>query len=225
MRRRVTGHVAVVALLAGLAIWMMGRVWLGGHPTSTVLCQCGDPAQSVWFMAWVPWAISHGHNPLFTTRILAGQGGANLLQSTSYLLQSFVLSPVTWLFGPTASFNLAETMAPVLSGWSMYVAAGRVASRFVPRAAAAVLWAFSPFVVEAETYGHLNFSWLFFPPLVFYLLHRLLSEDRLSPLLVGTALGLLVVIQFFSGTEPLLITALAAGLGLLVALCLAPKAA
>ncbi len=105
---------------------MFSRVWVTGNPTSTVLCQCGDPGQAVWFMAWVPYAITHGHNPLFTTRMLSGQGGANLLESTSYLLPSFLLAPVTWLFGATVSFNAAETIAPVLSGWAMYLAAGRV---------------------------------------------------------------------------------------------------
>ncbi|MGO9198316.1 MAG: hypothetical protein ACLQK4_14455 [Acidimicrobiales bacterium] len=211
--------------MLGLSFWMFSRVWVTGNPTSTVLCQCGDPGQAVWFMAWVPYAITHGHNPLFTTRMLSGQGGANLLESTSYLLPSFLLAPVTWLFGATVSFNAAETIAPVLSGWAMYLAAGRVSSRWLPRAAAAVLWGFAPQIVGAEIFGHLNYGWAFFPPLAFLGLHELVAGKRLKPVTIGVLLGLLVVAQFLSGTEPLLITSLVAAAGLACALVIAPKAA
>jgi hypothetical protein len=225
LRWRVAGHVTVVATLLGLSVACFSRVWLSGHPSSTVLCQCGDPGQAVWFMSWVPWAIAHGHNPLFTTRMLAGQGGANLLESTSYLLQSFLLAPVTWLFGATASFNVAETLAPVLSGWAMYWASGRVATRFVARGAAAVFYGFSPFLLGSEAFGHLNFSWLWYPPLLFLALHEIVAGRRLRPALAGLLLGLLVVAEFFTGTEPLLLATLTAAVGLLVALALWPKVA
>jgi hypothetical protein len=204
---------------------MFARVWVTGDPTSTVLCQCGDPGQAVWFMAWVPYALTHAHNPLFTTRMLSGQGGANLLQSTSYLLPSFLLSPITWLFGATASFNVAETIAPILSGWAMYLAAGRVTTRWLPRAAAAVFWAFSPHIVGSEIYGHLNFTWMYFPPLLFLCVYELVVGKRLKPVTTGVLLGALVVAQFFTGTEPLLTTTMVAAVGLACALAMAPKTA
>jgi hypothetical protein len=204
---------------------MFARVWISGHPSGTIICQCGDPGQAVWFMAWVPYAISHLHDPLFTTRMLAGQGGANLLQSTSYLLPSFLLSPVTWLFGPTASFNVAETLGPVLSGWAMYVAAGRLSSRWLVRAVAAVSYGFCPFLIGSVTYGHLNFVWLYFPPLLFAACQEIFVGRRFRPWSVGSLLGLLVVAQFFTGTEPLLITVFAASLGLLLGFVVAPRTA
>ncbi len=176
-------------------------------------------------MAWVPYAITHAHNPLFTNRMISGQGGANLLESTSYLLPSFLLSPITWLFGATASFNVAETIAPILSGWAMYLATVRLTTRWLPRAAAAVFWAFSPHIVGSEVYGHLNFTWMYFPPLFFLCVYELAAGKRLKPVTIGPLLGVLVVAQFFTGTEPLLITTIVATVGLACALAMAPKAA
>ncbi len=215
----------MLALLVGLSIAVFSRVWLTGDPARTVMCPCGDTGQAVWFMAWVPYALGHLQNPLFTNRLFAGQGGADLLASTSYLLPSFLLSPVTALFGATASFNVAETAAPVLSGWAMYLASGRLSSRWVPRAAGGLLYGFSPFLVQAETQGHLNQSWLFFPPLLFLALHEILVGRRRSTVVAGSLLGVLVAAEYFTGAEPLAMTVLGASAGLLVALVLAPRAA
>lgn len=215
----------MLVVLLGLSFFAWARAWTGGHPSSTLLCQCGDPGQAVWFMAWVPYAIAHGHNPLFTTAMLANEGGANLLQSTSYLLPSFLLAPVTWLFGATVAFNVVSLLTPVVSGYAMFLALHRVAQAWVAQAAGALLWGLSPFDFAEAIFGHLNLSLLFFPPLLFMLLLDLAADDRRDPRLVGVLLGLLVVAQFFAGTEQLAITAVAAAAGLLVAAALAPRAA
>lgn len=225
MARRAGPHALVVTLLLVLAIWEFWAVWGEGSGSSTVLCQCGDPGQAVWFMAWVPWAIAHGHNPFYSDVIYSGKGGINLLQSTSYMLPSFVLTPVTWLFGPTASFNLAETLAPVLSGWCMFAAVRRVSRRLAGQVVAALLWGFSPVMWGAQIYGHLNFAVLFFPPLVFALLFDLFAASRRSPQRIGIELGLLTVAEFFTGTEALAVTACAAVIGCVTAVVLAPRGA
>jgi hypothetical protein len=222
--RRLVPHAAVIGVLLVISLAAWAHVWITGSPTSTVLCQCGDPGQAVWFMAWVPYAISHGHNPLFTTAMLANQGGANLLQSTSYLLPSFVLAPVTWLFGPTAAFNVAVLLAPVLSGWCMWLALGRLSRRWGARAAGAVLWGFSPFMFSHEIYGHLSLTVLFFPPLLFALLYDLLADDGRDPRVIGLLIGLLTTAQFFTGTETLAITTITTLIALVAAATLAPKA-
>ncbi|HEV8063319.1 MAG TPA: hypothetical protein VGP46_00750, partial [Acidimicrobiales bacterium] len=188
-----------------------------------MLCSCGDPGQTVWFLEWVPWALGHGHNPFLTQSMFAGQGGANLLESTSYLLQSFLLSPVTVAFGPTAAFNVSLALAPVVSGWCMFLASRRLASSWLAQAAAAVLWGYSPFVISSEIFGHLDLTLLFFPPLLFVCLFELCGSDRRSPRVVGLWLGLLVVAQFFAGTELLALTTLMAVVGLVVAAALNPR--
>src|ERR1700691_2755584 len=75
---RSTGlHLGVLALLLLLAVLAWWRVWVTGHPTSTITCACGDPSQELWLFAWFPYALSHGINPLFTHLLEAGQGGGN----------------------------------------------------------------------------------------------------------------------------------------------------
>ncbi len=218
-------HAGVLAILLALGIALMWGAWGTGHPTSSVLCGCGDPGQTVWFLEWVPWALGHGHNPLLTETMFAGQGGANLLESTSYLLQSFVLSPVTAAFGPTAAFNVSLTLAPVVSGWCMFLASRRLTSSWLAQVAAAVLWGFSPFVISSESFGHLDLAVLFFPPLLFVCLFDLCATDRRSPRVIGIWLGLLVVAQFFAGTELLAVTILMAVVGLVVTAALNPRRA
>jgi hypothetical protein len=218
-------HLAIVLLLLGLSVAMFWHVWGVGHPSMTVLCPCGDPGQAVWFLAWVPWAVTHGHNPLFTNEIFAGQGGANLLESTSYLLAAFVMAPLTWLAGPTVSFNVIETLAPVLSGWCFFLAARRVTPSWTAAAAGSLLWGFSPFALSSLDFGHINFGLLFFPPLAFLICFELVGSDRHRPALLGLGLGLLLVAQFFAGTEPLAISAVTGLVAMVMAGLLAPKTA
>jgi hypothetical protein len=218
-------HVGVVAglLLVSVAAWW--RVWLAGHPASTFTCQCGDPSQALWFLSWTPWAVLHGHNPFFTNAVFAGQGGANMLANTSWLLPSTVLAPITLWFGPIAAFNVAVTVAPVLSGWSLFLASRRVTT-FVPgQCLAAVLYGFSPFLVWNDPYGHFNFTLLLFPPLAFLLLHDLLVTHRHRPALVGVGLGLLAVAQFFVGTEYLAMSIVLGVVVLVGAWAMAPREA
>jgi hypothetical protein len=218
-------HLAIVLLLLGLSVAMFWHVWGVGHPSMTVLCPCGDPGQAVWFLAWVPWAVVHGHNPLFTNAIFSGQGGANLLESTSYLLAAFVMAPLTWLAGPTVSFNVIETLAPVLSGWCFFVAARRVTPSWTAATAGSLLWGFSPFALSSLDFGHINFGLLFFPPLAFLICFELVGSDRHRPALLGLGLGLLVIAQFFAGTEPLAISALTGLVAMVTAGLLAPRTA
>lgn len=52
-------------------------------------------------------------------------------------------------------------------------------------------------------FGHFNLTWLFFPPLAYYLLRRILLDEG-SAARPGLALGALVVVQYFTSTEVLL---------------------
>ncbi len=218
-------HVAVFAgfVLIGVVLWW--RVWITGHPTTTITCQCGDPSQELWFLAWTPWALVHGHNPFLTNVIFAGRGGANMMVNTSWMLPSIILAPITWLFGPIASFNLAATVAPAISGWCFFLAARKVTT-FVPgQILGGLLFGFSPFVLQNDPFGHLDFTLLFFAPLVFILLYDLLISHQHRPERLGILLGALVVAQFFTSTEFLAICGLMAVVAMVIAAVLAPHSA
>ncbi len=210
-------HAAVIGGLLAISVIMWWRVWVTGHPTSTITCLCGDESGTLEILAWTPWALAHGHNPFLSNAIFAGQGGANMLTNTTWIAGSMLFSPVTWLFGPIATFNVVVTLAPVASGWCCFLAV-RQFSRFVPgQIVAAFLYGFSPIIVTLEPVGHLAQIWLIYPPLAFLCLYDLCVTQRHRPSRVGLWLGLLTVVQFFISTEVLAISFFVGGIGMVVA--------
>ena len=104
--------------------------------------------------------------------------GVNLLSNTSVLAIGVVLAPVTWLFGPVASLNVALTLAPVLSALSMYLLLQRWV-RWRPAAfIGGLLYGFCPFILVSLDDAHLMLGMAFVPPLIVYCLDELLIRQR-----------------------------------------------
>jgi hypothetical protein len=204
-----------------VAVVLWAHVWIGGNPAHAITCNCGDTVQEVWWFEWLPWAVTHGHNPLLTNAIWARFGGVNVLSNTSWLAPAALLSPITLLFGPVASFNVANLLAPVVSGWAAFALAGRISSRTATRLVAGGLYAFSPFIVRNTVLGHLDLTLTAYLPLVLLLGLRLLSREA-RPVLTGLSLGLLTVLEFFTSLEVLALTAVTGALCVLGVLILRP---
>ena len=119
---------------------------------------------------------------------------------------------MTLLFGPVASFNVANLLAPVVSGWATFTLAGHVSRRTGARLVAGALYAFSPFVLRNTVLGHIDLTITPYLPLVLLLGIGLLRRGA-RPVCSGVVLGVLTVLQFFTGLEVLAITAVTAGLG------------
>ena len=220
-------HGAVIGGLLAVSMLLWSRIWITGHPTSTLTCGCGDISEELWYVAWTPWAIAHGHNPLLSNAIFAGQGGVNMLANTTWMAFGALFAPVTWLFGPVATLNVGLILAPVVSGWCCFLALRKV-TRFVPgQVAAAALYGLSPNVIGANgvMVAHLFMAWAFFPPLLFLCLYDLFVERRHRPALVGVALGALVALQFFTSTEVLALVGVMTAIALFAAVLVAPRAA
>jgi hypothetical protein len=215
-------HLGLISALLAVSVALWWRVWLAGDPGATITCQCGDPAQYLWFIAWVPWSLGHLHDPFLSQAIYAGQGGSNTLE-ISDLLPPLVVSPVTVLFGPVAAFNVLVTVVPVVNGWSMFVLLRKVTTFLPGQLIACLLYGFSPFVLHDLPYGHFNIDLLYFPPLVLWCGYDLLVARRHSPPKVGLLLGALVVAQFFTGSELLAMSAVIGASGVVIALVVAPR--
>ena len=208
-------------LLAGviyslISLYLWSNVWLK-HPTSTAICGCGDTAKFTWFFGWVAHALNHGLNPFFST-YLYHPHGVNLLADTSSTAVAFVLTPITWTFGPVASLNLALTFSPVLSGLAMFALLRRWCSWTPAAFVGGLVYAFSPFAIVVSASGWVDFTFVAIPPLCVICVDILLFDPRRRAIPTGVVLGLLVTIQFFVGTEVLLMTVLfiAGGLVLLL---------
>ena len=213
-RWRVLLLAAAGYLLLSLFVWW--DVW-SGHPTSTTTCGCGDSALFLWFLEWPAHALTHGLDP-FYSNAMSYPGGVNLLDNTSELAIGVVLAPVTWAFGPVATLNVALTLAPALSALTMFVLLRRWVTWSPAAFVGGLLYGFSPFVVVSLTDAHLMIGMAPVPPLVVLCLDELLFRQRRRPVVVGVVLGLLVAVQFFVGTELLVIMAISAAIGVLLIL-------
>ena len=208
----------VIYALGSVVMWW--QVW-SGHPASTMTCACGDPPSFVWFLAWPAYAISHGHSLFFATR-LHYPTGINLLDNTSVLALGVVLAPVTWLFGPIATLNVALTATPVLTGLSAYAVLRRGLGLGRPAAILGGLaFGFSPFMLRNEAANHLQTSFLALVPLIFWCCYELAVAQRGRWWRWGALLGVLVAVQFFVGTDILLITAMTVAIALALGLAVA----
>ncbi len=204
-------HLVAIATYLAVALVLWSHVWFGGNPAHSITCNCGDTVQQVWWFEWLPWAVTHGHDPFLTNAMWSRLGGVNVLSNTSWLAPAAVLSPVTLLFGPVASFNAANLLAPVLSGWAAFALAGRFSRLAGARIIAGGLYAFSPFVLRNTVLGHLDLTLTAYLPLVLLVGLRLLSREA-RPVGTGLLLGALTIAEFFTSLEVLAITAVTAGL-------------
>jgi hypothetical protein len=196
-------------LVLGVALWW--NAW--SHPTSTTTCACGDSALFLWFLEWPAYAIAHGHNLFYSTSLFHPQG-VNLLSNTSELAIGVPLAPVTWIFGPVATLNVASTLTPVLNAFAAFWLLRRWV-RWSPAAfIGGLFYGFSPFVIIALSGAHLMVAVLFVAPLVIACLDELIMRQQRRPARVGVVLALLVVIQFFLSTEMLVLMAVMVVVGL-----------
>jgi hypothetical protein len=184
-----------------LAVFVWWNVW-SSHPTSTTTCGCGDSSLFIWFLEWPAHALSHGLNPLYSTALFYPHG-VNLLANTSELAFGVVLTPVTWLFGPVATLNVALTLSPVLSALAMFVLLRRWVTWMPAAFVGGLFYGFSPLILVSLTDGHLMIGMAAVPPLVVACLDELLLRQRREPIGTGVVLGLLVTVQFFIGSEVL----------------------
>jgi len=210
-RHRWGSLVAGAAAYLGLAVALWWNVW-SGHPTSTTTCGCGDSSLFTWFLEWPAYALSHGLNPLYST-YLFHPTGVNLLSNTAEVGLGIVLAPVSWLFGPIATLNVALTVSPFLSALAMYVLLRRWVAWSPAAFVGGLLYGFSPFVVVSLTDAHLMLGFAAVPPLLVLCLDELLVRQQWRPWVTGLAIGGLALVQLSVGTELLVITAIAAAVG------------
>ncbi len=197
-----------------LSLFVWSNVW-SSHPSSITTCGCGDASMFTWFLEWPAYALSHGMSPLHSTA-MGYPGGVNLLASTSNLAIGILLAPVTWLFGPVTTLNVALTISPVLSALAMFILVRRWVSWMPAAFFGGLFYGFSPFILVNLSNAWLLLGMAAVPPLIVACLDELLIRQRRHPALVGLVLALLIALQFFLSTEMLLIVAICSLIGVVV---------
>lgn len=207
------GALALYAALAVVA-YLPTFPLTGSH---TQGCTCGDTGQQVWFLAWVPFSLTHGHSLFYSNYILL-PAGVNLMDNTAMTLLGVIAAPVTVLFGPVAAYNLVLRAGFTLSALAMFVVVRRLARWWPAALVAGLLYGFSPFMVgQGLSHEFLVFAPI--PPLVLGILAEVLGRARWPAWRTGLALGVLFGAQFLIASETFLMMLLFAVAGAVLALC------
>ncbi len=200
------------AVIGSGALW--GRLWVTS-PTTSGVCGCGDPSLFQWFLAWPAHAITTGHSLVFS-RDLFHPSGINLLANTSVLALGVPLSPVTWLFGPVLTENVALLLAVPVAVVGMDLFLRRVTTSRLARIVLSAFYGFSPFVLASLTESHLMTAWIGVLPLLALGVLDAVAHDRRRARRGQVLLTAALVVQFFLSTELFLLCFLVAAIVLVL---------
>ncbi len=208
---------AVVGLIANLPTYP----W---DPNRIATCACSgakDPAQTIWFLAWTPFALLHGHN-FYVTTWINFPVGVNLAQNTIMPLLGLLTTPITLASNAVASENVLRWLAFPLSASAMYYVVARI-SHYRPAAfVAGAFYAFSPYMV-AESSTHLNLAFEPLPPLIFLCVYEIAARSVRSVVVWGVLLGLFATAQFYVSPEVLATTTISGAIALAILAAFHPK--
>lgn len=165
-----------------------------------------DAIEQIWWLAWTAYALPHAHN-VFLAQWQNYPAGENFGVNGSMLTLGVLLMPITKLFGPVVTWNVALRLAVALSASSMCLVLRRWTTWWPAAFVGGLLYGFSGY---AAYYGNALLFLIFvpLPPVIFLLLHEILVRQRWRPGRTGALLGAVCVVQFFIWVEILASTLL-----------------
>jgi hypothetical protein len=201
--RRKAGLLAFVGYVA-VGMVLTASAW--SDPTRRWVGQPGDPMKFMDFLAWYPFALGHGLNPLLDTFVNLPRG-SNMMWDTTMPFVALVLWPVTVTFGAILGFNVALTGALVLDGWCSYLWLRRHVMSAGAAWLAGLAVLFGPYV-SARLHGHLNLLYFFPVVLIIREVEGLVSRHGLERWKwSGLRIGALAVVQLLCCEEVLALAA------------------
>lgn len=187
----------VFLLFLSISVGLLINVW---SSPLTHIDGTQDALQSVWFMSWPPFALTHHHSP-FTGTYMNYPPGINLLWNTSAIGPAILLWPVTAIWNAVLTYNVIMTASMALAGAFAFIAIRRYVPGVLAALPAAAIYAFSPYMMAHMT-GHLHsVVSAVTAPLLLLLLDELLLRQRMRTWVLGILLAVLEVFQFFSHEE------------------------
>jgi hypothetical protein len=202
--RRLRNHLLLLLAfeLAGIAATWPRFTYLTGR----MLPANRDAVEYVWDFWWVTHQLTHLGNPFYTTH-MAAPVGAQLGYDTLLPLPAWLLSPITVIYGPSASYTVLSLITPGLACYAMYRAAR--------------LWLNAPGAIAAGAFFGLSsmFAWQnwyhvniaagsIFLPLIVEAAVRLRRRPGVRPAVgLGLALGASILVNQETTVVALIVTA------------------
>jgi hypothetical protein len=207
--------VAALALFFATSVVVFGWT-LWPHPGRSIigLDASADPEIFIWSFAWWAHALGSLTNP-FVSHAVYFPVGANLMWTASGPGLGLAFTPLTWLVGPTVSYNLAVLVLPALAAWTGFLLCRYLTGSAWAAIVGGYLFGFSTYAVAHEWGGDPNLS-LFVVPLVALVVLRHLRGE-LSPVGLAWRLGVLLAVEFTLSTELTLTLTLALAVALALA--------
>ena len=199
-----------VYLLLTLAIF--GRA-IAGHLGDSHFGIGTDPSAFIWSMAWWPYAIRHGLNPLFSDYVWSPHG-LNLTWMTAIPAVSLAMWPVTAVAGPVVSYNVICVLAPALAAWSAFLLCRQISGTWWPALVGGYLFGFSAYILGQLAGSHPHMSLVFLVPLAVLLVVKAI-EGQISGRTLAAGMTALLVGQFLISVE---VFATVTAVGALIAL-------
>lgn len=182
-----------------------------------------DPNFYTWCLRWWPYALGHGHNPLFA-HVIEAPAGHSLAWVTTVPPIALLATPLTLIAGPVWTFNLVNLIGLPLAAWAAFVLCRRLTRQFWPSVVAGAVFGFSAYEMNHVTAGQLNLVYSLLLPILGYLIVRW-HEGSIRPRTFVILAGLLMAVQFYLFVETFAdLTAILAG-SLIAGLALAGRAA
>ena len=161
-----------------------------------------DAIEQVWWLAWTAFALPHGHN-VFLAQWLNYPDGQNFGVNTSMLALGVLFMPITKLFGPVVTWNIAMRVAVALSASSMCLVLRRWTTWWPAAFVGGLTYGLSGYMAYFVGSSDLFLACVPLPPVILLLLHEILERQRWRPGRTGGLLGLLCALQFFIWPEVL----------------------
>ena len=197
-------------IVAGAAVtWRVGRLPLAGYLVAGRLPSTRDTASYVWGFWWMAHQVTHLANPWFTG-LMAAPAGVQLGFHTVMPLPGLLLTPVTLIFGPSASYNLVVLITPGLLSYATY----RAARLWLPSAtgaiAAGAFFGLSAMLTEQAWY-HLNIALgaVFLPMALEASVRLRRTPGRRQAVILGLVMGAAVLTDQESAVLAAIVTGLA----------------
>jgi hypothetical protein len=203
--RPLARHAAVLVcfLAAGVAVtWPLALDLSGSLPASR------DSASYVWGFWWMARQISHLSNPWFTS-YMAAPVGVPLGFHTLMPLPGLLLAPVTWIFGPSASYNLMVLFVPGLLAYATYRAARLWLRSATGAVAAGACYGLSAMLTQQDWY-HVNIAAgaLFLPMALEASVRLRRNPGRRQAIILGLVMGAAVLTDQESSVLAAIVTGL-----------------